>query len=153
MPTEWERSQSQPPAEESGEKVLLLFNQRMLGVWCLLVLVCLFYVWNAGLKTERGLKAQEAAFRNLELLASRMRLAFPALSGKRTGESLSRGQSRLIGLLEQEGLRVHRGRGEWKVRRAGYPTVSIRWKLAGGRALAVLEATDVKGLRPLAMGL
>ncbi len=153
MPTEWERTQSQTSPEGSEENGLRLFNQRLLGAWCLLVLVCLFYVWDASLNTERDLKTQESGFRTLELLASKMRLAFPALSGKRTGESLSHGQIRLIGLLQQEGMRVHRGRGEWKVRRAGYPTVRIRWKLAGGRALALLEATEVEGLRPLAMGL
>lgn len=153
MPTEWDRSDALVSPEEQGENAFWFFNQKMIGVWCLLVLVCLFFVWNAGLKTEKGLKTQEAGFLTMAFLSSKIRLAFPALSGKRTGESLMFGQNRLFALLKREGLRVHRGRGEWKVRRPGYPTVRIQWKLVGGRAQALLEAPDVEGLRPLAMGL
>jgi hypothetical protein len=157
MPTEWgkagQQASSVEQSEEKEEKSLFLFNQRMLGVWCLLVLVCLFYVWNAGLKTEASLKKQEAAFRTMELLASKMRLAFPALSGRRTGESLRYGQHRFLALLRQEGIRVRKGRGDWKVRRPGYPSMRIQWKLTGGRAVVLLEALDVEGLRPLSMGL
>ncbi|HHI78364.1 MAG TPA: hypothetical protein ENK02_00115 [Planctomycetes bacterium] len=153
MPTEWVEKPPSGLPEEEGEPRLFLLNQRLLGAWCLLVLVCLLYVWSMGLKAESGLKKQEAAFRTMELLASRMRLAFPALSGRRTGENLRFGQDRLLVLLKQAGLSVRRGRGDWKVRSAGVPEIRIRWKLKGGRALALLEAVDLEGIRPLSMGL